>query len=120
MDICSKRVDGNQRLVIVCGAGIAGGSLNILTNNDDGEQDQLQESLRDPGNNNNGAVCADRSRKRDEGKECEEIGTPHRANDLGDAHCQARVDPPRSRFRHEFLPERVGVELTGECGFSQP
>jgi hypothetical protein len=56
MNFHSQGMDGNECFMIAVCAGITGGSLDILANNDDGEQHQLQESLRDPGNYYNGVM----------------------------------------------------------------
>ena len=56
MNFYSQGMDGNECLMIAVCAGITGGSLDILANNDDGQQHQLQESLRDPGNDDNGTM----------------------------------------------------------------
>jgi len=48
MHFGSEGQDGEQRFVIAFGPGVTGGRLDVLTDDDDGQQDQLQEGLRNP------------------------------------------------------------------------
>src|SRR5258706_1345281 len=86
-------MDGYKRNMIAFRAGITSGSLDILSDNDDGEEHQLQKGLRDPGNNDNRGMRTESRRKRDQSKECEYVCTPHRTDYLGNAECKAGIKP---------------------------
>ena len=77
MNFRRQGMDGDQRLMIAFSARITGGGLDILADDDDGQQHQLQERLGDPTHDDNRAPRRNRRRKRDEGNQGEQICTPH-------------------------------------------
>src|SRR6476620_11907318 len=100
-------MDGNHRIMIAFRACITGGRLDILADDNDGEQHQLQKSLRDPCHNNTRVMRSDRSRKRDECEKREYVRAPHGAECLSDAHCQASIDPSQHTTAMDFLIKMV-------------
>ena len=66
--------------------------LNALTNHDDGEEYELQESLRDPGDDRDEISGLYRRGKGDKSDRSEEISAPHRGNTRGDLGGQAGIE----------------------------
>ncbi len=116
MDVRGQGMDGDQRLVIAFCAGVRGSRLDVLTDDNNGQQHQLQERLGDPGNNNNGVMGSDGSRKRDESKECEYVRAPHRTDDFGNAHRQTSVDPAHHMITMDILMNVMAQDQSGHVG----
>ena len=54
--------------------------LLLLTHHDDGEENELKESLSDPGDDDEGVTAFECRGKGDHGDCSKEVGTPHRRN----------------------------------------
>ena len=54
---------------------------DVLANDDDGKEDQLKESLRDPSHDDDAVSTANRGGEADKGEDRKEVGGPHRADD---------------------------------------
>ena len=74
------------------GAGIGCLRLNVLTDHDHAQEDELQERLRDPRDDRRRA-CPDRVGEADQVEQAEGLGAPHAADDLGDQNGEPRVEP---------------------------
>jgi hypothetical protein len=82
------------RIVIgLVGAGVGGFRLNVLADDNDGQQHQLQEIGRHPGDNDGQVTGADRRREGNEGDNREHITGDHRPDQGRDRQPQMGVEP---------------------------
>jgi hypothetical protein len=81
---------------------------HVLADDDHRQQHQLEKRLGDPGDEDDGAVGADGDRKAFAGDRREEVGTPHRADTVGDLDGEPRVEPGRGAAMGELLGHLTG------------
>src|SRR5450631_1330003 len=83
LDLKRFMQNGLGVLVGVVSSDISCGALDFLSYHDDGQKDQLQKSLRDPGYEC-ASACVNGFREADECDDGEGIGAPHGAHALCD------------------------------------
>ena len=98
LDLLGLFQHGSRIVVGGLGTGICGSGLNVLADDDDRQEDELQERLRDPGDNDDRIAGLERGRSAHEGEDCEEIRAPHRANDQRDLKPDLGVDAPNQTW----------------------
>jgi hypothetical protein len=84
LDLFGLLEHGRRVVVGGVGAGVGGGGLHVLTDDDDRQQDQLQEGLGDPGDDDERVAGLEGRRGADQGEQREQVGAPHRPDDQGD------------------------------------
>jgi hypothetical protein len=129
LDLDRLAEDGLGVLVGLLCALVGGLRLQVLTDDDDREQDQLEEVGGDPGDQNGQAVASDRGGQADERDGREDVGANHRSDqsrdhqadpsvesdplvvDLGRRRCLARKPLDRVRIGSRLVDRHVQVSF---------
>src|SRR5690348_3737528 len=93
----------HKHIMIMLGSFIACLCLNILSNDNNWQQNQLQKCLRNPGNNNKRIVRSNCCGERNKSECCEYICTPHGTNYFCDTHGKNCIKSTNYIVSMDFL-----------------
>jgi len=104
----SQDVDGDERFVIAFSAGVTCSRLDILSDNNDRQQDQLQKGLRNPTDDHKRVMALNRGGQRDERQQGEGIRAPHGTDRFGNFYGNTRIEKTDIALTMYMLMHMVG------------